>query len=276
MRILISFFLLSVTLFGIELELDKVYEGPKKLTASSLGVSMGLPPRWSAVAKRGEGLLLFTNDSNNTIKLQPKEMDARRALDYLSSTHYLKGRIKIFPEGKVIRLSSYIYYRAYEPDGVHRDKSVLIYIVLGPQNRAIRMHAVYQKADETKIKAICMNIIQALSFTPTKQLKSAEADLEKRLLGAHVAYMNREGAYASKREIWLCSNYRYQLKGARTVQGGMSREYDLKYGQWSVENDDLVLKGDDGRELLIKVERRDNALFFDGQRSYELNNHQCR
>jgi len=276
MRLFIIFFLLWSQLPGVELELDTVYEGPKKLTVSSLGVNMGLPARWKAIAKKGEGLLLYQEDSNNTITLRAKEMGAQAALNYLSTTHYLKGRIKIFPEGKINRLSSYIFYRAYVAGGVHQEKSVLIYMVIGPQNRAIRMHTVYQKKDETKIKATCMNIIQALSFTPTKQLKSAEVDLEKRLRGAHIAYMNRDGGYSSKRELWLCSNHRYQLKGARTVQGGMSREYDLKYGHWSVENDDLVLKGDDGRELLIKVERRDRALFFDGQRSYELTNHQCR
>ena len=56
----------------------------------------------------------------------------------------------------------------------------------------------------------------------------------------------------------------------------MSRVHEQKYGKWSVENEQLVLQGDDGLDRLIDVKFQDNALIFDGHRSYELKNHQCK
>jgi hypothetical protein len=56
----------------------------------------------------------------------------------------------------------------------------------------------------------------------------------------------------------------------------MSRVQEQKLGRWSVENKQLILQGDDGLDRLIDVKLQDNALIFDGHRSYELRNHKCK
>jgi hypothetical protein len=276
MRLLLSFFLFTIVLLGTELELDKNYSGPKKLTVSYLGVSMGLPDHWEAVAKKGEGLVLFQQGTKDTMVLRSKSLTVSEAVTYLNEPHYLKDSIKVFPQERIVKLNSRIYRRSYTSNGGQDRASVFIYVILGPQERAVVMKVQYDKANDSAIKAIAMNIVQALSFTPTKQLQNALQDLEMRLEGAHIVYVKRDGAYDDKRELWLCSNRRYLIQEERTVAGGMSRVQEQKFGKWSVENKQLILQGDDGIDRLIDVKLQDNALLFDGHRSYELRNHQCK
>lgn len=276
MRILVGFFLFVTLLFGVELELDKNYAGPKKLTVSHLGINMGLPHRWEAIAKKGEGLVLFQKGTQDTMVLRSKSLNISEAIDYLNEPHYLKNSVKIYPQERIVKLNSRIYRRAYSANGGQDRPSVLIYIILGPQERAVLMKVEYDRKNDSAIKATTMNISQALNFTPTKQLKNSAQNLDVRLKGAHIAYIKRDGAYDDKRELWLCSNRRYLLQEERTVAGGMSRVHEQKYGKWSIENEQLVLQGDDGLDRLIDVRLKDNALVFDGHRSYELKNHQCK
>ncbi len=275
MRLLLSFFLLTTMLLSVELKLDEIYSGPKKLTVSYLGVSMGLSRNWEAVAKKGEGLLLFQKETKDTMRLTPKSMNLSEAAVYLNESHYLNGK-KVFPQERIVKLNSRIYYRSYTSQGGYERASHLIYLILGPQDRAVVMKVQYDRAHDSAIKATAMSTVQALSFTPTKQLKNALHSLEMRLKGAHVAYVKRDGAYDDKRELWLCSNRRYLLQEERTVAGGMSRVQERKFGRWTVENKQLILQGDDGLDRLINVKLQDNALLFDGHRSYELRNHQCK
>ncbi len=275
MRLLLSFFLLTTMLLSVELKLDEIYSGPKKLTVSYLGVSMGLSRNWEAVAKKGEGLLLFQKETKDTMRLTPKSMNLSEAAVYLNESHYLNGK-KVFPQERIVKLNSRIYYRSYTSQGGYERASHLIYLILGPQDRAVVMKVQYDRAHDSAIKATAMSTVQALSFTPTKQLKNALQSLEMRLKGAHVAYVKRDGAYDDKRELWLCSNRRYLLQEERTVAGGMSRVQEQKFGRWTVENKQLILQGDDGLDRLINVKLQDNALLFDGHRSYELRNHQCK
>lgn len=276
MRLLISLFLFVTVLFGVELELDKNYVGPKKLTVSQLGVNMGLPHRWEAIAKEGEGLVLFQQETQDTMVLRSKSLNISEAIAYLNEPHYLKNSVKVFPQERIVKLNSRIYRRAYSSNGGQDRPSVLIYVILGPQERAVVMKVQYAGKNDSAIKATTMNIAQALSFTPTKQLKSSIQNLEARLKGAHIAYVKRDGAYDDKRELWLCSNRRYMIQEERTVAGGMSRVHEQKYGKWSVENEQLILQGDDGLDRLIDVTFQDKSLLFDGHRSYELKNHQCK
>ncbi len=276
MRVLVGFFLFVTLLFGAELELDKNYVGPKKLTVSHLGVNMGLPHRWEAVARRGEGLVLFQKGTKDMMVLRSKSLNIQEALVYLNEPHYLNKSIKIFPQERIVKLNSRIYRRAYSSNGAQERASVLIYVVLGPQERAVVMKVQYDKANDSAIKATAMNIVQTLSFTPTKQLQNALQDLEMRLKGAHVVYAKRDGVYDDKHELWLCSNGRYLIQEERTVAGGMSRVKEQKLGRWSVENEQLILQGDDGMDRQINVKLQDKALLFDGHRSYELRNHKCK
>lgn len=275
-RLLMGFFLFTMVLSGVELALDKTYTGPKKLTVSQLGVNVGLPHHWNAVAKKGEGLLLFQKDTNDTMRLRAADMNADTALNYLSEPHYLNNRDKIFPQEQIIRLSSRIFRRVYAVDGGENRPLVLLYVVLGPQERAVVMRISYDRANDSAIRATSMNIVQAISFTPTKQLKNALQDLEMRLTGAHITYARRDGAYEDMRELWLCSNRQFRLEEERTLSNGMSRVKERRSGRWSVENKVLILQGDDGLDRMITVEIEDKALMFDGQRGFELENHRCR
>jgi hypothetical protein len=276
MRQLLVFYLLGALLFGVELLYDRTYTGPKKLTVSSLGVSMGLPHDWSAVARQGEGVTLFQNKTEDTIVMRAKTLNKLKAINYLNAVHYLKNGVKIFPRGRVVKLGSHMYRRVYAADADASRSSVLIYVVLGPQERGVVMQAQYDTMHDSAIKVTTMHIAQTLSFTPLKQLKSALDDIEMRLKGAHVVYAKREGTYDEERELWLCSNGRYMLNAQQTVAEGLSRVERKTYGQWSVDGSFLLLNGDDGLDRRIEVKIQDSVLLFDGQRSYELANHQCR
>ncbi len=274
MRLFFTLFLLHMVLLGVELTFDTTYTGPKKLTVSSLGVSMGLPKHWSALATKGKGLKLFQETSQDVILMRSRSMTRDEALRYLNMSHTLNGT-KVFPQERVVRLNSRIYRRAFTSNGGIKRPAYLAYVVSGPQERTILVWVTYDRAHESSIKATSMSLVQALSFTPTRQLQTAQQDLRKRLKGVHLSYLKRDGVYDDKRELWLCSNKRYLLIESRTVAGGMSRVKEQKLGSWKVEEEALILHGDDGLDRIIVVELKGNALFFDGMRSFELPNHQC-
>jgi len=276
MRLLLSILLLAALIFGVELESGRTYSGPEKLTVTSLGVSMGLPYHWRAIAKKGEGLLLFQETTKETIVMHSKSMNATEAINYLNVPHYLDKDLKIFPQERITKLNSRIYRRAFSGNDVGRNSSYLFYVILGPQERAVVMSAHYDAAHESAMMAVTTYIAQTLSFTPTKQLKSALHDLELRLKGGHFAYSKLVGDYEEKRELWLCSDKRFLLIEERTVTGGMSRIQEQKLGKWSVENTRLLLQGDDGLDQLISITFQDEALLFDGHRGFELANHHCK
>jgi len=274
MRMFLLLLLLTASLFGIELEAGKRYSGPAKLSVSSLGVSMGLPANWSAEVYK-KAVVLKHEKSRNTIRLHAKHLSPTEAVNYLSTIHYMKGGIKIFPQERIIKINQHIYARAYRASGGIEQDSILLYTVLGPQERAVVVLAEYAKEDEAVVKTISMNVVQTISFTPTMQLKNVMQDLKKRLQGLHLVYMKRDGAYDEKHELWLCSNKRYMSLENRTVAGGMSRIKEQKYGKWMADDGKLILQGDDGFDTIIKVAIKNRVLFFDGVRSYELENHQC-
>ena len=274
--IILGILLLTSALFAVNLESNKHYVGPLKLTATQLGVSMGLPKGWEAIAREGEGLLLTSTETNDTIVIRAKELDLNAAGRYLNRTHYLKKSVKIFPTDRIIKINNHIFQRRFVFNESYSKKSLLVSIVLGPQNRAVMVRATYDAKNETTIKAITMNIVQTLSFTPTKRLNTSLSNLQKRLEGSHIVYLKRDGAYDDKRELWLCSNGRFQIYEERTIAGGMSRTKEEQFGSWFVENDQLVLQGDSGQERLIVLKRQNRALLFDGHRSYELTNHRCK
>ncbi len=275
-RLVMTFFLLTALLYGVELRLEQHYVGPEKLTVSDLGVNMGLPRHWRAVARKGEGLLLFQHESNDTMVLRAETMNAAEALAYLNESHYLDDSVKIFPLGQIVKLSSTMFRRDYAVNGGDGRKSALIYLVLGPQERAVVMKAAYASADDSAVKATAMSIAQTITFTPTKQLKNALQDLEMRLRGTHLTYAERDGGHSDARELWLCSNRRYLLVETATAADGMSRSKVQRSGRWSVEKRALILQDDDGSDRLIGIKREENALIFDGQRAFELENHRCR
>ncbi|MBU1643138.1 hypothetical protein KKE54_07225, partial [bacterium] len=272
----VSVLLLAAMIFGVELELDKTYNGPEKLTVSSLGVSMGLPFQWSAIAKKGEGVLLFQATTKDTIVLHSKSMNVTDALNYLNVPHYLDKDLKIFPQERIGKINSRIYRRVYSANGDGRSDANILYVILGPQERAVVMQAHYDAAHENTVMTITLYIAQTLSFTPTKQLRNALDDLDMRLKGGHFVYSKLDGGYEEKRELWLCSDKRYLLMEERTAAGGMSRIQEQKLGKWSVENTHLLLHGDDGLDQLIGITFQDKALLFDSYRSYELANHLCK
>lgn len=276
MRLLLNFFLFTALLSGVELELDKEYYGPKKLTVSQLGVSMGLPHGWEAVAKQDEGLILSQKGTKDTMVLRAKRLTASEAGIYLSEPRYVSESTKVYPRERIVQLNSRIYRRSYAATGGQTPFGVLIYVILGPQERAVVMKVQYDKANESAVKATAMNIVQTLSFTPTRQLQNALHDLDMRLKGTHIVFAKRSGGHDDKRELWLCSNQRYILQAEQTAADGMSRMQEYKEGKWSVEDEQLILQGDDGLETLINVRSQEHVLIFDGHRSYELENHKCK
>ena len=274
--IILGILLLTSALFAVDLESNKHYVGPLKLTATELGVSMGLPKGWGAIARNGEGLLLTKAETTDAIVIRAKDLDLNAAGRYLNRNHYLKKSVKIFPVDRIVKINNHIFQRRFVFNESYSKQSILLSIVLGPQNRAVILRATYDVKNETTMKAINMNIVQTLSFTPTKRLSTSLNNLQKRLQGSHVVYLKRDGAYDDKRELWLCSNGRFQIYEERTIAGGMSRTREEQFGVWLVENDQLILQGDNGQERLIILKRQNNALLFDGHRSYQLENHRCK
>ncbi len=89
MRLFFTLFLLHMVLLGVELTFDTTYTGPKKLTVSSLGVSMGLPKHWSALATKGKGLKLFQETSQDVILMRSRRACGETQLPYIQKSIYL-------------------------------------------------------------------------------------------------------------------------------------------------------------------------------------------
>ena len=275
MRFFLSLIFFYYSVMAVEIMPYKIYDENTKLTASSLGISLGVPKHWKAKVQEDKRLLLFQEETDNTISLEAKTMTIKEGLNYLLNDHYLQDDTKIYGFNTPTKINSRIYRRSYRLSA-NTTQQVMLYVISDTKDRLVIMSVRYDRADESKIEASTLSLAQGISFTPNQQLKNRMSNVEMRLKGGHFVYMKREGAFDDKREIWLCSNKRFGLNIERTVAGAMSKVKNIQYGSWSVEHQRLILKADDGFIREIKINIESNTLFFDQARSYVLQNNQCR
>jgi len=264
----------AVMLSAVELERNHTYSGPLKLTVQSLGAGLGLPADWSAALPESGGLQLSNKSNDIVVKIYAKEFDRGDALEYLSMPVQFEPGVMLFPEKRIIRLSQTKYSRSFMVSG--GKKNALLYIVLGPQRRAIILTGL-ASADEFHIMQTNMlSIANTITFTQIKPPSETANTLKKRLSGGHYIYYEIINTYSEKREIWLCSDGRFRLKGRQAVVSGISKLLMEYEGRWHLKNHDLILHFIDGSQKTIRLHQVDTILFFDNRRSYKMKNRVCR
>lgn len=268
------FLLLSVTLFAVELERGHTYSGPLKLTAKSLGVGLGLLNTWRAELPKSGGMQLSREASAIRIDIHAQEFEPHDAIDYLSLPVQFRSTLMLYPEKRIIRLSATKYRRSFNVSG--GKESALLYIVLGPQRRAAVLTGVAPAEELTAMRNSMLSIANTITFTQIKPPAEMAGSLRKKITGGHYIYYESVDGHNEKREIWLCSEGKFVLKGARAIASNTSTISTTYQGRWLVKKEDLILQFVDGSQTSITLRQVDSALFFGEQRTYPMKNGVCR
>lgn len=266
--------LLSVTLFAVELERDHTYSGPLKLTVRSLGVGLGLPNGWRAELPTGGGMRLSREASAIRMDIHAQEFEPHDAIDYLSLPVQFRSTLMLFPEKRIVRLSGTKYRRSFNVSG--GKESALLYIVLGPQRRAAVLTGVAPEEELTAMRNSMLSIANTITFTQIKPPAEMVGSFRKKIDGGHYIYYETVDGHNEKREIWLCSEGKFVLKGARAIASNTSTVSMTYQGRWHVKKKELILQFVDGSQKSIMLHQVDNALFFGEQRTYPMRNAVCR
>lgn len=264
----------AVMLSAVELERNHSYTGPLKLTVQSLGVGLGLPVDWSAALPESGGLHLSKKSSDIVIEIRAKEFNTGDALEYLSMPVQFEPGVMLFPEKRMVRLSQTKYRRSFIVSG--GEASALLYIVLGPQRRAVVLTGLASPDEFHIMQTNMLSIANTITFTQIKPSSEMAGTFKKRIAGGHYIYYETINAHSEKREIWLCSDGQFSLKGEQVVASGTSKLFMDYEGRWHLKNHDLILQFVDGSQKIIRLHQLDNTLFFNNQRSYKMKNRVCR
>ena len=111
-----------------------------------------------------------------------------------------------------------------------------------------------------------LKLVNSVGFTPTKQLPTANKNIEEKIAGGRFVYYSQKGGYSTKKEIWLCSNRHYI----------MHKNHMETYGTWRIQDGKLVFKHRDATESFVDIEAKGSAIYFSGVRVYRLGNRKCR
>ncbi len=275
MRSLQLFLLLvSVTLFAVELERGHAYSGPLKLTAKSLGVGLGLPNGWHAELPPSGGMQLRREGSAIRMDIHAQEFEPHDAMEYLSLPVQFRSTLMLFPEKRITQLSATKYRRGFSVSG--GKESALLYIVLGPQRRAAVLTGVAPAEELTVMRNSMLSIANTITFTQIRPPAEMAGSLRKKIAGGHYIYYESVDVHNEKREVWLCSDGEFVLKGVRAVASNTSMISMTSKGRWHVKQEELVLQFVDGSQKSIRLHQVDNALFFGEQRTYPMKNRVCR
>ena len=258
------------------LETGTVYTGPLKLTAVNLGASMMLPSGWEAqlVSERGPLVLQSRTDASR-ILMEANVSVTGDPTALLEEKKEYYG-LELFSPTQVKRMRPSLYYRLYQVSGSDTFSQALLYLVLGPQGRAVLLYGFFAPGGYDAMRQTMMTFSDSLGFTAMRALPKQLTMLYMQLEDGHFVFYARRGSFSEKREVWLCRGGSAILKGIYTVANNTSRRTLVRRGSWSLDDDRLVLELTDGSVERYRVTKEQNTLFFDGAQTFRLPNHGCR
>jgi hypothetical protein len=268
--------LVSGAVWAETLEAGRVYTGPLKLTAVNLGASMMLPENWEAqlVAERGP-LVLQSRSNANRILLEANVSVLGDPAALLGEKKEYYG-LELFSPTQIKRMRPSLYYRLYRVRGSETYTQALLYLVVGPQGRAVLLYGFFVPGDYDTMRQTMMTFVDSLSFTAMRALPKQLTMLQMQVAGGHFVFYARRGSFSEKREVWLCRNGDATLKGIYTVANNTSRKTIVRRGKWSLDDDRLVMKFTDGTTERYWVTKEQNTLYFDGAQTFRLPNYGCK
>ncbi len=272
--VMVVMLLLSIGLYGVELQRGQSYEGPMKLTAKILGVGLGISREWRASLPEQGGLQVSSNVNGIIITMRSKELTADDAMQYLNLPIEYEPGVMLFPSKRIVELTRSKLRRSFRVNG--RDAEAIIYVLLGPHRRAVVMTGLSSPRERDLMQAELLSIANTVTFTPLKPLSDDRNSLKQRLIGGYFTYYETVGLGSEKRELWLCSEGRFILRAREATGGGISRELIEYRGSWTTDDIQLKLHFKDGSQKSIFLREEGNAIFFNESRSYRLTNRVCR
>ncbi len=267
--------LLPLLLPADMLEPNKVYEGPRKLSAPNFGASLMLPQGWEAQMHGVHGPLVLQHDTDaDRILVEANVSVSGDPLAMLEEKREYYG-LKLFSPMQIKRMRPSLYYRLYQVEGSDAFDQALVYLVLGSQGRAVVMFGFFEPGRYESMRQTMMRLADSLGFTPIRALPHQTGDLYMALLSGHFVFYEPRGSYSEKRELWLCRSGDAVLKGTYATANSTTRSVLRRWGKWRLQNGRLILEFTDGTAERYDVRRAGSLLLFDGAQTFRLPNHLC-
>ncbi|WP_345985930.1 hypothetical protein WCX49_02120 [Sulfurimonas sp. HSL-1656] len=257
------------------LESGRVYAGPQKLGVPSLGASLMLPARWNAQLSGERGpLILQSPDGSGRILAEANVSVLGSPLQMLPERMTYYG-LKLFSPSQPSALRTSLLYRLYRVEGPGPFTRALVYVVLGPQGRAIVLYGFFTPEGYDGMRQTMISLGDSIGFTPLRALPSHMEGIYQRITGGHFVFYQNNGAFTEKREVWLCRSGKAVLRGVYTVANETSRHTLLRRGEWHLEAEHLQLNFGDGSSERYTVRLDNNTLYFGDAQTFRLPNHTC-
>ena len=267
--------LLSGVLRAEMLETGKVYTGPLKLTSFDLGASMMLPAGWEAQLAAETGPLVLQSRADASRILLEANVSVTDDPTMILGEKKAYYGLDLFSSTQIKRMRPSLYYRLYQVEGSDTFSQALLYLVLGPQGRAVLLYGFFAPGGYDTMRQTMMTFSDSLGFTAMRALPEQLTHLYLQLEDGHFVFYARRGSFSEKREVWLCRSGDAVLKGIHTVANKTSRSVVVHRGKWFLQDDRLVLEFTDGTAERFRVTKEQNTLYFDDAQTFRLPNHGC-
>ena len=277
LRVLYVVVMFALTLSATEIEYNKQYQGPVKLSATNYGVAFGLSAGWSAQMLSEKGpLFLSKEESSMQVVMHVETLDSSKVTAYLDQQFHFDSGVELFPMKGIRTLSSHLYRRTYLVNGSDFTSESVIYVTLGPQQRSVVMTGFYAPEESNMMDNFMLSMANSISFTPIRQLSGKTTPFASELAGMYLVFYEKTAGYSEKRELWLCRDKQFLFKSFRTVGSKTSRVAIQEQGNWKVEEDILQLFFATGAQMNYRLRKEQGRLMLNNQKSYQLKNTLCR
>ncbi len=245
---------ISINLFSVEIEKNINYNGPIKLTAANLGVSLGL--NFMQNAFLNDKQLIVKNTNTNQTIFVTNIRDYNR--DIFTYNIMIKNHKYILVNKKQIRtnLSLGIY------EALNSDIVLQRFLLKSTSLRALVIETFSQKHMYTSANMEVNKFINKITFTPLKPLDNSKNNYESTLQGKHFVIIDKD----KKHQVWLCSNKNFRIISNHT----------LYYGVWEVNKNNLKLNFDNNLVRNFSLKTQNNSIIINNNRAFFLANNFCR
>ncbi len=155
--------IMAITLLGVELEFNKVYEGGLKLTANRLGVNFYLPLSWKGAVQNDQSFSMQHDEKLGYMTASRAKIDS--VVSEMLQEYSFTEEIILKPVTKAKKLTRTLYKIDYRGRGLYRNYQGIGYIVVGPQNRVVKVMSIFKEKNITMMDNTVMRFVRSMSFT---------------------------------------------------------------------------------------------------------------
>lgn len=277
MKIFVLFFFLILSVFAVEIESGKEYNGPVSLEVSSEGLSFKLAPSWKAMLNENASLSASKNGGEILSLISIFPLRHNTVIQEMSQVQDMGDGIFLHPINKPIQVSKSLYQGDYKLSGTQKPMKARILVVLFSSNKALVLIGASSTAYLKQMHKDLKEMALSTKYSKPKQGKNTN-EWYKKLVGQHLVKYYTGSGYTEKQEWWLCSDGHFEtsFNASSASSLGTGAASGGNIGEWKVSANTLILNFKNGSSSHYQLSMYNGLIHINNEKVLRDANNYCR